>query len=374
MDIINQYTAVDRDLFLLQSPHRKFIFHSESLSLYEVDSLDASIILDVKKDVKKKILEINNDKICYLFMTNKCNMKCSYCCQSSNIQPISLSSKEKVDILIANYRNDKNLKLVFFGGEPLLKFEEISNIVYELDKTIENIEYHIVTNGTLISRDIIKYFKEHQFHITISIDGNKKNNDLNRVFIDDSPSFDIVDRNIYELLNANLLTTFSVTATMNTIPCINDSINYLIEHYKNRKIIVNFDLLDKNIYEFLDNTLEKLAEVYLVSLNQSIHTFIRPFKVYELFNKRKYKLMCNENKNYLYNDNFYQCALEPFDNQLSNIFIQSYKNNTCINCIAKNLCDLCSNIVTESNIKTICNINKKLALLSLSIYISYLNS
>ncbi|MCL2188258.1 MAG: radical SAM protein [Defluviitaleaceae bacterium] len=382
MQFINRNTQLETDLFLLQSDQRNFIFNSMTLALYEVDKVNKSTITAVKSEMSnhssimpKTFLE-EKSAICYLFMTNTCNLNCSYCCQKVDAQPIVTTKYEKLDIIKSNFSSNKKLKLVFFGGEPLLEYEEIEFIVSKLSAYYDDMEYHLVTNGTLLTPQMVDFIKSNAMRVTVSIDGDRSINDLNRKYIDSTSTYSKLINSIKNLLNLNIPTTFSVTADMSTINSLYDSLCYLAEFFNSRKYIVNFDLLNADIFNYLPDILKKIAHFYLFSLRNTTETYISPFKVYNLFSKKPHKLSCNRKKLYLYNETFYRCALDPFHSSKnpSTQINQSHIATECSACFAKNLCDHCSKNLSLRGIDNVCKISKSLAYLSLSIFTEFLSA
>lgn len=88
----------------------------------------------------------------------------------------------------------------FYGGEPLLNFRAIRKIVEDantkakLDGT--KADFHITTNGTLLTREIADFMDLNRFTVYFSIDGNQASHDELRKYIDGSGSFEDVERNL----------------------------------------------------------------------------------------------------------------------------------------------------------------------------------
>jgi uncharacterized protein len=114
-----------------------------------------------------------------IYLTNRCNLECSFCFVSKNEERMPESTaKSCVDFLIGNSGDNKELEIIFFGGEPLLEFGLIKKIVdYSkarcrmLDKKII---FGIITNGTLFNEDIAGYFRENKIRVTFSWDGDRE--------------------------------------------------------------------------------------------------------------------------------------------------------------------------------------------------------
>lgn len=111
-----------------------------------------------------------------LLVTHNCQLRCGYC----RVKKFPASMKEKVlfraiDLLFRFNRED--LQLQFFGGEPLLEFELIKKGVdyaEELNKKYsKDLVFILTTNGILLDKQKIDFFKKHKFIIECSIDEEK---------------------------------------------------------------------------------------------------------------------------------------------------------------------------------------------------------
>lgn len=127
-------------------------------------------------------------------LTNKCNLQCTYCFYGELYEH---KQKSKVDVLDVNYAYiiidelckqveskkalsvKRNITLGFYGGEALLEFDLIKQIVeYSQIKQSDNLKftYTLTTNGLLL-RKHIEYLVEKNFSILISLDGDYKNSE-----------------------------------------------------------------------------------------------------------------------------------------------------------------------------------------------------
>lgn len=147
--------------------------------------------------------------------TNNCNLNCTYCYDKNNhfkseeniIEASTqkfISEKENilksVNILFAS---EKNPKIIFHGGEPLLvRTEELSDFCSKLSN--RNIKFSIQTNGTLITKKTIDMFKKYHFSVGISLDGCDKEQNYQRIYPSGANSFDKVLSNLFKLKNENV--------------------------------------------------------------------------------------------------------------------------------------------------------------------------
>ncbi|NLJ96391.1 MAG: SPASM domain-containing protein [Clostridiales bacterium] len=141
-----------------------------------------------------------------LLATQCCNLTCSYCfandgtynATSNNIMSAETMKKAFV-FFCEKYKDGINL-VHFFGGEPMLGYENIKEFVpwcyeYCREKNIVPPVFSIVSNGTIMNKEIFQFFNKYKVNIVVSIDGNKQLNDLTRY----SPSID----SVYDVIKSN---------------------------------------------------------------------------------------------------------------------------------------------------------------------------
>lgn len=115
---------------------------------------------------------------CNLYITNRCNFKCSFCNVWRKPTPTDMSLS-KVKNLIDSLNNSGCLYLSVTGGEPLLVEHLFDVLMYARRSRITYI--HLVTNGSLLDTDKAVMFQKSGINeISISIDGTEKIHDRNR--------------------------------------------------------------------------------------------------------------------------------------------------------------------------------------------------
>ncbi|NLB16154.1 MAG: thioether cross-link-forming SCIFF peptide maturase [Clostridiales bacterium] len=137
-----------------------------------------------------------------LHVSHDCNMRCRYCFAGTGDfhrgrQLMDLETgKRAIDFLLKESGPIKNLELDFFGGEPLLNFGVVKELVrYGREKEAplgKNIRFTITTNGALLDDDSIAFINEHMSNAVLSVDGRREVNDRNRPFEDGSGSYDTI--------------------------------------------------------------------------------------------------------------------------------------------------------------------------------------
>lgn len=111
----------------------------------------------------------------FLMMGNACNFQCRYCLQHPLIhEPLKTEISPVLLKFLLNMAN-KNiypLRLQFYGGEPLLYWPSIVEIVESLGAEASKFAFSTITNGKLLTTERVKWLNDHCFHVSISWDGS----------------------------------------------------------------------------------------------------------------------------------------------------------------------------------------------------------
>ena len=135
-----------------------------------------------------------------LHIAHTCNLNCSYCFASQGkyhgeraVMSYEVG-KRALDFLIENSGKRRNLEVDFFGGEPLMNFEVVKQLV-AYARSIEkqhnkNFRFTLTTNGMLIDDDVIDFANRECDNVVLSLDGRKEIHDQFRVDYAGHGSFD----------------------------------------------------------------------------------------------------------------------------------------------------------------------------------------
>lgn len=125
-----------------------------------------------------------------LGLTEQCNLRCTYCCYSGNYinkrshNTVSMSTENVDDILafIDSFTSKHPIKIFFYGGEPLLKYDLVQYTVEKAHALLgSNISFTVSTNGTTLSKDKIDWLASNNITLALSIDGTEAYHDSYRV-------------------------------------------------------------------------------------------------------------------------------------------------------------------------------------------------
>ena len=135
-----------------------------------------------------------------LHIAHTCNLNCAYCFASQGkyhgeraVMSFEVG-KAALDFLIENSGTRRNLEVDFFGGEPLMNFDVVKQIV-AYARSIEkekgkNFRFTLTTNGLLIDDDVIEFANREMSNVVLSLDGRKEIHDRYRVDYAGNGSFD----------------------------------------------------------------------------------------------------------------------------------------------------------------------------------------
>ena len=137
-----------------------------------------------------------------LHIAHDCNLACKYCFAEEGEyhgkrELMSLEvGKKALDFLVANSGNRRNLEVDFFGGEPLMNFQVVKDLVAygrSLEKTHDkNFRFTLTTNGVLLDEDIMEFANKEMGNVVLSIDGRPEIHNMMRPFPKGAESYDLI--------------------------------------------------------------------------------------------------------------------------------------------------------------------------------------
>jgi uncharacterized protein len=145
-----------------------------------------------------------------LQVTQKCNLRCEYCCYSgayanrthANRVMSWDTAKRSIDFLLDHSVDNDRIAIVFYGGEPLLEFPLIRKCVEYAEErgAGKEIVFALTTNGTLLNGEIAGYLFEHGAAVSVSLDGPRDIHDKNRRFaFNNRGTFDRIMENLEKI-------------------------------------------------------------------------------------------------------------------------------------------------------------------------------
>ncbi|MBP3542253.1 MAG: thioether cross-link-forming SCIFF peptide maturase [Clostridia bacterium] len=137
-----------------------------------------------------------------LHVAHTCNLNCSYCFASQGkyhgdraVMSFEVG-KRALDFLMENSGTRRNLEVDFFGGEPLMNFQVVKDLVayarsMEKEKG-KNFRFTLTTNGVLVDDDVIQWANKECANVVLSLDGRKEIHDRYRVDYAGKGSWDVI--------------------------------------------------------------------------------------------------------------------------------------------------------------------------------------
>lgn len=157
-------------------------------------------------NIKRKITDLT------LNIVNSCNLHCRYCWNEGGMYGRSFINNPKmdervavnaVDLLIKESKGAKDLVVDFYGGEPLLNFDLIKEVISYCRKIQGkeriNFRFLLATNGTLLTKETGEFLIKNGVDVAVSLDGSQEIQDTQRPFPDGKGSFDVIMNNINSL-------------------------------------------------------------------------------------------------------------------------------------------------------------------------------
>ena len=178
------------------------------------------IYKDYIMDFKKRETVV---KALCLHIAHDCNLACKYCFADEGEYKgdkgmMSFEvGKQALDFLIANSGNRRNLEVDFFGGEPLMNFDVVKQLVRygrEQEKIHnKNFRFTLTTNGVLLNDDIMDFINEEMANVVLSVDGRKEIHDLMRPTRNGKGSYDLIMPKFQKLAESRKQKNYYVRGT-----------------------------------------------------------------------------------------------------------------------------------------------------------------
>ena len=147
-----------------------------------------------------------------LHVAHTCNLNCSYCFASQGkyhgdraLMSFEVG-KRALDFLMENSGTRRNLEVDFFGGEPLMTWQVVKDLVayarsVEQEKG-KNFRFTLTTNGVLIDDDVIDFCNKEMSNVVLSLAGRKEIHDATRVDYAGKGSYDKIVPKFQKLVEA----------------------------------------------------------------------------------------------------------------------------------------------------------------------------
>lgn len=211
-DIIALYETTPREAIVAQIlakyGHRADVDQGEVLAcLEDIDALKAAGKLfsqDLWKDVEQEAFQHTKPvlKALCLHVAHTCNLNCQYCFAAQGryhgdraLMPFEVG-KQALDFLIQNSGSRVNLEVDFFGGEPLMNWQVVKDLVaYARSQEAahhKHFRFTLTTNGVLLDDEVTEFCNREMHNVVLSLDGRKEVHDRLRKNYAGQGSYDLI--------------------------------------------------------------------------------------------------------------------------------------------------------------------------------------
>ena len=206
-DMIEMYESSDKDSIFAEMAKRYPDHKDEIAEVWdEIAELIAAEELFTKDSYEPYITDFAKRptvvKALCLHIAHDCNLACQYCFAEEGeyhgkreLMSYEVGRKA-LDFLVANSGNRRNLEVDFFGGEPLMNFQVVKDLVAygrSLEETHDKkFRFTLTTNGVLLNDDIMEFANKEMGNVVLSIDGRKEVHDRMRPFRKGAGSYDLI--------------------------------------------------------------------------------------------------------------------------------------------------------------------------------------
>lgn len=202
-----------------------------------------------------------------------CNLRCSYCYLGEKKNQL-MSEKVachglEIAFLNAEKHKDRRLWVDFVGGEALLSFPFLQNLVGFIEREAKrrklSVTYSMTTNGTIMNEKILSWLIEHSIRLKLSIDGKESIHNKNRKTISGKGSYQLIESNLpyfikYEEKTGNYIQVAHVV-TQNNYENAFESVKHLVEKLGFRVVDSSIDVTHKWRREELDGLADEWAQI-----------------------------------------------------------------------------------------------------------------
>lgn len=188
----------------------------EEKELLFTEDVFKDVIIDFKK--RKTVV-----KALCLHIAHDCNLACKYCFAEEGEYHGGRAlmsyevGKKALDFLIANSGNRVNLEVDFFGGEPLMNFDVVKDLVaYGRSKEKEfnkKFRFTLTTNGMLLTDEVMEFANKEMANVVLSIDGRKEVHDFMRPTRNGKGSYDLIIDKFKKMAEMRNQTNYYVRGT-----------------------------------------------------------------------------------------------------------------------------------------------------------------
>ncbi|MBQ2838386.1 MAG: radical SAM protein [Muribaculaceae bacterium] len=300
--------------------------------------------------------------------TINCNFRCWYCYEKHVPSKMSEATIDNIKrLIVKSCRKAENLTISFFGGEPLIYYDDVMLPIIKYAKKIAlengvNFTTNCTTNGSLFNKTRIAELKELNFNFAqITLDGNRDVHNKTRCYASGKGSYDKIIENIKELARNHVSVTLRINYTKENIHSIAD-------------IPTDFSDIPDDERRFINVSFHKVwqeGELESNEIEKSISAFIEAGFVASKFVLGSYCYGDLRNSAVInYNGDVYKCTAVNFEEEKRDGYLDSngdiiwennslekrmaakFSNKPCLEC---NLLPICHGGCSSKPLENGCN-------------------
>ena len=252
------------------------------------------------KDSFKEKMQNSTNGVLYFAPSFKCNLRCCYCIIGKSVESSNESAfpeMSETDVIqtakwtydMCNYHNIKKLKVILYGGEPMLSHKNntlfirtLNNLVHEnSEKVILN--YMVITNGFKLNQeDMLELIRLGVQTAQITLDGPPDIHNNRRYGVNKEKTFDLILQNLIFVAAHFDNTAIRINVDNKNASHINELIDILYQNELQKKCILHFNLVDPSDYSddsgYNDKTITQFLSIYNYAFSKDFN--IAPWRRY----------------------------------------------------------------------------------------------
>lgn len=212
----------------------------------------------------------------YLLVAQSCNLSCGYCFESlENITGKLMSNKVATKAIDYFFRvSTPERKVIFYGGEPLLNrdvfIEAVQRIRNHAEKGFDT-KISMVTNGTLLDKQLSLFIKDNRVDVAVSIDGPKNIHNLSRKNKGNKGSFEEALYGFNLLKNIGANPSISCTIGKHNVGALEEVTHYFVDDLRPYTVGFNLMIGDNGLTCGIDEATESLLKAYKILRDGGIY-------------------------------------------------------------------------------------------------------
>lgn len=333
--------------------------------------LPVHVVEDEKLMAVQLDQEIPKQRLLWLGVTHNCNLRCSYCfvdLEQNVKQNMDFATAQKgIDRLIKDSGDQRELSIIFFGGEPLIRMDLLTEVVAychaqesQFNKTFR---FNVTTNGMLLTPEVFQKLEALHIDVMVSLDGDQEAHDRLRKTKSGMPSWDHIINNLKQIPNFGKKIAVRITITSEspdylkiykTVELLGFETIFMTEvcpgPQQSERLRENIEILKKNYLDLMEYLFEKAinqGNIALSKLQRFLDALYEGHKTY-------YGCATGLNGYYLAPDGtYFPCNRmitsdlrfkigdidRGFDPSIQQLFVKNHVfNRSCKECWARFLC------------------------------------